>query len=220
MSSLSQRCFPDSNLSDVRTLFIMESPGTKELMCDYACVGETGSIMSKHLRNGDSVPLGCRIKHGEEKRIALFETFVFPLSASPQYNGYTPFEKEITRLKKLDKLHSKDLRTDHYAAFQTFWNEPLFQDQKKGFLDKYKKELLSFVQNLSNCTEIAICGFIAQFIFMQAFNLKELPYRKLFSLESIFNPPIFFSNHPSVEIYGKKWDYPQFHNKTTLAFHQ
>ena len=59
MARLTERFFMGGNPTDVETLFIMESPGKCELVCNYACVGKTGNIMSKYLYSDDSVPLGC-----------------------------------------------------------------------------------------------------------------------------------------------------------------
>ena len=154
-----------------------------------------------------------------KKNFAVFETFVFPIEEKLQNNN-NAFEINMTQLKEIDKgLKKSTPRKEHYDKLDVFWNNSAFSEEKKEFVGRYKMELQARIDELSNLKEIVVCGFIAQSCFMQAFipdgfKDKFPPYGCPFSMPS-FNPKLFFSNHPSVELYAgeNKWKYGEEYQK-------
>lgn len=215
MARLTERFFMGGNPTDVETLFIMESPGKCELVCDYACVGLTGNVMSKYLCANDSVPLGCYLKNGYEKKYAIFETFMFPIEKRWQNSDNDEFEQNMSNIKEIDNNFTDDSsRQEHYEGLNIFWNESPFLKEKKEFVNQYKKDLKKIV-SLHNIKEIVVCGYIAQSCFMQAFIPGGFqngfpPYGYFFNISKTKKPRLYFSNHPSVELHKKskkKWKY-------------
>lgn len=217
MARLTERSFCGDNSSDVEILFVMESPGEQELVCNYACVGPTGNVMAKYLCGKNMVSLGCLLKNKKESRFAIFETFDFPLCESLQNNLNTSFEKAMLELKKIDNDYADSSRREHYDKLKIFWENSTdsFLYKKREFINLYKNELINFANSFSNLKNIVICGYIAQSCFMQAFcphgynsDFDFPPYGFLFNVNTSNNPRIYFSNHPSVEFYPDKfWKY-------------
>lgn len=218
MARLTERFFMGGNPTDVETLFIMESPGEQELVCDYACVGRTGYVMTKYLCKSNAVSLGCLMKNKRESRFAIFETFDFPLITLLQDTLNTSFDKVMHELKDVDSRYGETERDMHYKELKKFWEDSrndIFYSEKKDFIERYKKNLHSAIASLHNLKIIVVCGYIAQSCFMQAFIPEGFqkgfpPYGSLFSIPELKKFRLYFSNHPSVELRQKNkkaWKY-------------
>lgn len=189
--------YADGAENQVETLFVMESPDTKELQDNigFPCVGNTGRNMTAKLCPGETQSLGILIKNGNNefaRRCALFETFKFPLGLGIT-EGLNDNELLWKKMKKLDGLHRDDDRFNHYASLSDF-----FRKNIAAFPNTYQSCFVRATQIFNNLKEITVCGFIAQTIFMENFQISDPGYRIRMPI-LFFNQKLdlYFVRHPA-----------------------
>lgn len=213
--------------NDVEVLFIMESPFAEELNEGFPCMGNSGIEMSKALELGDEA-LGRLLLNGREKRFAIFETFNFALdtracaSVAPEdiHNFWDVCDLPWCGLKIQDKsignkLEIKKLKRggsyDRKAHYESLWDYIFCIDAnvRNAFFEKYANILNPIIkkEKFPNLKEIVVCGFIAQSVFMVAFEKNVFPYNKPFFIKKCLIP-VRFLNHPSCSLQNhQEWSY-------------
>ena len=200
--------FSENTERYVETLFLMESPHTEELNEGFPCMGATGCKMSEILVNNISIPIGRLIKEGNPatRIYALFETFKFPLKPYSK-EEYDSNELIWMQMKILDS-RSYSSRKDRFVALNQF-----FEKNAIAFPNTYQSCLESAVRLFENLKEIAICGNIAQTVFMHFFEIDDpgggQRVKKLIAEKSL---DLYFVEHPAASLYdssNRPWAYRQ-----------
>lgn len=191
--------FPDGAENDVETLFILESPYEEELYWEHPCMGQTGKKMSEVLIQHSDIAIGDLIQHNnpQTRKYALFETFKFPLDESLTH-GLDADELFWKHIKCLDSSLGRKSRDEHNQGLNNFWEE-----NKASFPKTYQICLESSLKLFSNLKEIVVCGFIAQSIFLNVFQVKDPGYdqdrKKILVAGKTID--IYFIEHPSAPLY-------------------
>lgn len=190
--------------NEVKTLFLLESPGKTELEKGYPCAGPSGEVMSKALlkidSNSEDKALGELIA-GKDPNVfqyAIFDTFKFPLKKDDSKPGETLNESESIwqNLKDVeqDSWHQCKKMGCHSAKITNKILE--LSRSAPSIFDEYKNTLGDCLKSFPNLEEIVVCGFIAQCMFKEYSGLSEWPYNKWISWTHENDYFLRFVKHP------------------------
>lgn len=180
--------FVQEKQNEVKTLFLLESPGKTELEKGYPCAGPSGKVMSKALLkigSDSDKALGELIagKNPNVSQYAIFDTFKFPLKKDDLKPGETLNESESIwqNLKDVeqDSWHQCKKMGCHSAKITNKISE--FNRRDRSIFNEYKNSLGNCLKLFPNLEEIVVCGFIAQCMFKEYSGLSEWPYNKWIS---------------------------------------
>lgn len=217
----------------VETLFIMESPFVDELKSSKPCpcLGYSGDVMSRALNLGDQA-FGKILSQDLGRKYAVYETFNFALDTrvctklkslySPEnvYKFWETCDIPWCGLKIQDmligaKLYKESLvpfkKYDRKKHYESLWDfiSCIDENVKNNFFNNYQSVLKPVLvkELFPNLKEIVVCGYIAQSIFLMAFEIDFLPFRKRSNIDG-FAGTIVFVEHPGSVRGGNKWSYP------------
>ena len=222
-----------SSEEKVEVLFILESPFFDELKSSNPrpCMGHSGLVMSKALNLGDH-EFGKYLVEDTGTKYAVYETFNFALdtrvcaklkgSYPPEnvYKFWDTYDLPWCGLKVQDmltgaKLYKESLDShkgyDRKKHYESLWDFISCIDEKvkTNFFNNYQSVLNPVLAKelFPNLKEIVVCGYIAQSVFLKAFEIDFLPFRKRSNIEG-FAGTIVFVEHPGSVRGGNEWSYP------------
>lgn len=217
----------------VEVLFIMESPFVEELNSSKPCpcMGYSGEVMSRALNLGDQA-FGKVLSRNLGRKYAVYETFNFALDTrvcaklkglySPEnvYKFWETCDIPWCGLKIQDmligaKLNKESLlpfkKYDRKKHYESLWDFISCIDEKMkiNFFNNYQSVLNPVLAKelFPNLKEIVVCGYIAQSVFLKAFEIDFLPFRKRLNIDG-FAGTIVFVEHPGSVRGGNEWSYP------------
>ena len=217
--------FVQEKQNEVKTLFLLESPGKTELEKGYPCAGPSGKVMSKALLKTNSDPkiaLGELIANGNSRvtQYALFDTFRFPLKASDVVGDRLSQQELIWQmLKDCERCSGSNCRLpdgkfllNQHRKNITICIQRVRKCEEILF-NEYKDSLKASLDLFKNLIKIIVCGYIAQCMFCVANNFKEWPLNCFVKWQ---NYRVAFIDHPinywdakkmivSKNKYGKSW---------------
>lgn len=231
---LENRIYYSANSEEnVGVLFIMESPFVDELNSfnPCPCMGYSGVVMSNALNLGNQA-FGKVLAEDAGRKYAVYETFNFALDTrvcaklkgfySPEnvYKFWDSHDIPWCGLKIQDmltgaKLYKESLdshkgydRKKHYKSLWDFIScidekvkDKFFYDYRSVLTPVLTKELFP------NLKEIVISGYIAQSVFLMAFEEIIPPFKTRFNMKG-FGTTTVFVEHPSSVREGGVWSYP------------
>lgn len=192
--------FVQEKQNEIKTLFLLESPGKTELEKGYPCAGPSGKVMSKALLKigSDSDKALGELIAGKNPNVfqyAIFDTFKFPLKKDDLKPGETLNESESIwqNLKDVeqDSWHQCKKMGCHSAKITNKISELNRRD--RSIFNEYKNSLGNCLKLFPNLEEIVVCGFIAQCMFCVANNFKEWPLNRFVKWQ---NYRVAFIDHP------------------------
>jgi hypothetical protein len=231
---LENRIYYSANSEEkVEVLFIMESPFVDELNSfkPCPCMGYSGDVMSRALNLGDQ-SFGEVLAEDAGRKYAVYETFNFALDTrvcaklkgfySPEnvYKFWDSHDIPWCGLKIQDmltgaKLYKESLDShkgyDRKKHYESLWDFISCIDEKvkTNFFYNYQSVLNPVLAKelFPNLKEIVVCGYIAQSVFLKAFEIEFLPFRKRSNIDG-FAGTIVFVEHPGSVRGGNEWSYP------------
>jgi len=230
---LENRIYYRASSEDIEVLFIMESPFFDELNSSNPCpcMGYSGKVMSRALYLGNQA-FGEVLAEDVGRKYAVYETFNFALDTRvcAKLKGLYPPENvykfwatcdipwcglKIQDMLTGAKLYKESLdshkgydRKKHYKSLWDFIS-CIDEEVKNNFFNNYQSVLNPVLtkERFPNLKEIVVCGYIAQSVFLKAFEIDFLPFRKRSNIDG-FAGTIVFVEHPSSVRDENEWSYP------------
>lgn len=197
--------YDDSCPNNVKKLFIMESFSKQEIENKWPCMGKTGKIMSQRLF-GCTTPFGQIMQtksHPDINHFAVMESFDFPLITEDW--GQEQIPDEILKWCKLKMIEKKweehHCRNTQYSNLRSHIST-IHDDIFSTYVKRVEKTLMTF----SNLQQVVVCGFIAQSMFLEAFNFSHqtIKYKQKNEWRKY---DLRFVNHPAHVDQFNHWDY-------------
>jgi uracil-DNA glycosylase len=179
---------------ELKTLFILESPHTKEINYGYPAAGNSGEKMSRVILD-DNTAFGKLLfdKNRKVCQYGIFNSCQFPLGLPELLDRD---QKVIAKIKSFDSQRVF-CREQKYDNLRNFLNSIEDLDSKISYTNRLK----AIIQNSPNLETLVVCGFIAQAIFIKLCKIEEIPtYNKVHKIRT---KNVLFVNHPR----NGNWDY-------------
>ena len=179
--------------SDIKTLFILESPCIDELKNEYPCAGKSGKTMSSKILGDNSISFGKLLFDKDEriKNYGVFNSSPFPFEI---LNDLNENEKKIAELKIIER--DQGHLCDHNIYFD--YLKSIDKNELVNFTLRYTNRLIPILKESKSIENIVICGYIAQSIYSYLLNIKLPKYLILEEIKECENRKLnhFICNHP------------------------
>lgn len=193
---------PDHN--QLQLLFVMESPHVQEMETGLPCMGTTGKRMALALTGNETIPFGKLLSDKDTGlgQYGIMNSFPFPLGLEDQLNGA---QKNVARLKtEIPPWIKGETSREYYYDLHLNIIRSIHNLEE---VSQFKARLTDCISHSPNLVTIVVCGYIAQSVFLHAFDQKMLPYNR-YETRQIVNGrsmEFLFVNHPGNK--DEKWDF-------------